>query len=438
MELNIEKCFNFNNNDIIVVGCSTGPDSMALVDMLLKIRKKYNLYIVIAHVNHNVRSQSYEEAEYMQNYCNSNNLVFETMTIEKYGDDNFENEARNIRYNFFEKLVNKYNANFLMTAHHGDDLIETILMRISRGSNLSGYGGFHKVVDMGNYKIVRPLIYFTKEQLVEYNRKNHIYYYVDASNSDENYTRNRYRRHVLPFLKNEDKNIHLKYVKFSENLDEVNNYIVKERNKALKNVYVNKKILISKFFKLDCFIQKEILYYLMSDFYSDDLILINDRHVKLINDLIHGRKVNGYINLPNEVIAIRNYNELELRKSSDEILSYEIEFNTFAKLPNGHIIEKVDSVDNNSNNICRINSKDVKLPLIIRTRKFGDRISVKGLNGSRKIKDIFIDKKIKVSDRDFWPIVVDSSGKVIWIPGIKKSKFDKNKNESYDIIMKYR
>ena len=254
MELNIEKCFNFNNNDIIVVGCSTGPDSMALVDMLLKIRKKYNLYIVIAHVNHNVRSQSYEEAEYMQNYCNSNNLVFETMTIEKYGDDNFENEARNIRYNFFEKLVNKYNANYLMTAHHGDDLIETILMRISRGSNLSGYGGFHKVVDMGNYKIVRPLIYFTKEQLVEYNRKNHIYYYVDASNSDENYTRNRYRRHVLPFLKNEDKNIHLKYVKFSENLDEVNNYIVKERNKALKNVYVNKKILISKFFKLDCFI----------------------------------------------------------------------------------------------------------------------------------------------------------------------------------------
>ena len=166
--INIENNFLFHKNDIIVIGCSAGPDSMALVDMLLKIRDKYSLSLIIAHVNHNVREQSIIEANYMKKYCEDNNLVFETMTILEYGDDNFENEARNIRYNFFENVVLKYGANYLMTAHHGDDLIETIMMRMVRGSNLRGYSGFKKIVDMDNYKIVRPLISYTKKELEEF------------------------------------------------------------------------------------------------------------------------------------------------------------------------------------------------------------------------------------------------------------------------------
>ena len=77
------------------------------------------------------------------------------------------------------------------------------------------------------------------------------------------------------------------------------------------------------------------------------------------------------------------------------------------------------------------------MPLIVRSRRIGDRIIVKGLNGSKKLKDIFIDKKISISERDVWPIVLDSKGNVVWIPGIKKSKFDKKKSDTYDIILKY-
>jgi tRNA(Ile)-lysidine synthase len=106
-------------------------------------------------------------------------------------------------------------------------------------------------------------------------------------------------------------------------------------------------------------------------------------------------------------------------------------------LPNNHSIELVDSIDNNSNFMCRLNSKEIALPLIVRTRRMGDRMFVKGLNGSQKVKDIFIDKKISMEERDSWPIVLDSQGNVIWIPGIKKSKFDKKSSEEYDIILKY-
>ncbi len=437
--MNIEDTFNFNKGDVIVIGCSTGPDSMALFDMLLKVREKYELQLICAHVNHNIRKQSMEEEEFIKNFCKEKNVMVETMLIDKYGDDNFHNEARNIRYNFFDKLVRKYNANYLMTAHHGDDLIETVLMRITRGSSLQGYSGFHKIVQMENYKIVRPLIYYKKKELEEYDEKNNVKYYVDDSNSKMKYTRNRYRKYILPFLKEEEANVHRKFLKFSENLEEASKYIDKERDKALASV-VNKKnnrIVINKFLGLDEYIQKEILYYVMQEFYQDDLILVNDKHIDLLNYLINSKKANMEVNLPNEILAIKSYNEFYLKKATGEITEYEIEFNKYADLPNHHHIKSIEETDDNSNNICRLSYSDINLPITIRTRKLGDKIFVKGLNGSKKVKDIFIEEKIDLASRDTWPIVVDAIGNILWIPGLKKSKFDKQKKENCDIILKY-
>lgn len=435
--MKIDDNFSFKKNDKIVVGCSTGPDSMALVDMLLKVRDKYNLNIIVAHVNHNVRKESYDEAIFLKDYCSKNNLVFESMVIEEYGDDNFHNEARNIRYSFFDNIVHKYEANYLMTAHHGDDLMETILMRIVRGSNLNGYGGFRESVDMGDYKIVRPLIFYTKKELEDYDIRNNVKYYIDSSNSKDTYTRNRYRKYVLPFLKEEDKDVHRKFLKFSKTLEEASCFIDNVTNASIKRVVVNNKIQIDKFLLEDEFIQKEILYNFLSEFYHDDLILVCDRHIDLILNLIKSKKSNSFVNLPNDVIAKKEYNFFELKREIDVISGYEIEFNDYVLLPNNHNIKKIDYTDDNSNNICRLNSSEICMPLIVRSRRIGDRIIVKGLNGSKKLKDIFIDKKISISERDVWPIVLDSKGNVVWIPGIKKSKFDKKKSDTYDIILKY-
>lgn len=435
--IRIDDVFSFHKNDVIVIGCSAGPDSMALVDMLLNIRERYHLFLIIAHVNHNVRVESNDEASYIQQYCLINNLCFESMVIENYGDDNFHNEARNIRYNFFDSLVHKYQANYLMTAHHGDDLVETVLMRIVRGSSLSGYSGFKMIVDMGDYKIVRPLINYTKSELEEYDRKNNIKYFIDSSNDKDKYTRNRYRKNVLPFLKMEESNVHRKFLKFSEMLNEASVFIDKERDKALKRVIRDNNVLINKFKCEDSYMQKEIIYYLLSSFYQDDLILVNDKHIELILNLLYSNRANSFVNLPNEVIAKKSYNMLELKRETDEITSYEIEFDNYVSLPDGHIIERIYDTSDNSNAICRLSAKDVLLPLVVRTRKVGDRMFLKGVDGSKKVKDIFIDKKIPLEKRDSWPIVVDSRGKIVWIPGLKKSKFDKRKVDSYDIILRY-
>ncbi len=434
--ISIEDDFTFHKGDSIVVGCSAGPDSMALVDMLLKIREKYNLSLIVAHVNHNLRKQSVQEEEYLRNYCEKHHIMFEGMIITEYGDDNFHNEARNIRYDFFEKIVHKYQANYLMTAHHGDDLVETILMRITRGSNLNGYSGFKKIVDMGDYQIVRPLLNYTKQELEEYDKKNHVMYYIDDSNMKDKYTRNRYRKYILPFLKEEDPNIHLKYLKFSTVLSEANQFIEHERDKALKKV-IHKDVLdILAFKELDPFIQKEVLYYMLDEFYQDDLILINDKHIELLLNLIYSNRANAFVNLPNEVIATKTYQELELKKVTTEITTYEVELSKYVELPNHHVIEQLDELSGTGNDTCRLLSSEISLPLTVRTRRFGDRMAVKG-NGTKKIKDIFIDKKVKLSDRDLWPVVVDAKGVVVWLPGLKKSKYDKKKTEKYDIILKY-
>jgi tRNA(Ile)-lysidine synthase len=106
-------------------------------------------------------------------------------------------------------------------------------------------------------------------------------------------------------------------------------------------------------------------------------------------------------------------------------------------LPDGHRLELVEECDTNGNDVCRIDVDDVALPLYVRTRKYGDKMYLKKINGGKKVKDIFIDCKVSISDRDKWPVVVDSKDKIIWIPGLKKSKFTKLKNEKYDIIIKY-
>ena len=430
--------FHFKINDTIVIGCSSGPDSMALFHMLIKLREKYKLNLICAHVNHNMRKQSAEEYSFLERYCASNNVAFEGMIIKEYGDDNFHNEARNIRYHFFEDVVLKYDAKYLITAHHGDDLIETILMRISRGSNLQGYSGFHEIVDMDSYKIIRPLINFTKEEILEYNRKNKVPYYIDESNNQDKYTRNRYRKYILPFLKEENKDIHHKFLKFSHNLTAAYKYIEKQRNKAMKKAISKEKIKIDEFLKIDEYLQREILYYLVSEYYQDDLLLINDRHIDLMLDTIKRKKSNITLDMPNDVCAIKSYNEFYLKRNTEDINEYEIQFDTFASLPNHHTIEKVEEIEGNSNDICRLNSNEITLPLTIRTRNIGDKIAVKGLNGTKKVKDIFIDKKIPPIKRELWPIVTDAQGNIVWIPGVKKSKFDKKKQETYDIILKYK
>jgi len=418
-------------NNYVVIGVSAGPDSMCLLDLLQKKTTK----IVVCHINHNVRKESLEEEEYITKYCQDKNIILEKTTINNYQENNFENEARKKRYMFYEEILKKYNSKTLLLAHHGDDLIETILMKISRGSNLEGYAGIKEISNVKNYQIIRPLLKYTKEDIINYNKSNNIKYYNDSSNQSTNYTRNRYRLNILPLLKKEDKNIHKKYLKYSKTLIEYDDYIKREVKRNINNVYKDNIINIDNLNKLDTFLIKNILYNIMNNIYQNKNNIITDRHIQNIISLLNNTKPNIKIDLPNNKEIVKEYNKLIIKDKTSDIKNYKIEFNDKIEIEN-LIIEKIESEDDDSNSVCRLNSKDITLPLYIRNREDGDYIILKGSNNRKKIKEIFIEKKLPLKKRNNYPLLVDSNNNIIWIPNIKKSKFCNKKSENYDIIIR--
>ena len=426
------------NNDIVVASISGGPDSMALLHILITLKKEKNYKLICCHINHNTgRIGQLEEQHFVEQYCKDNNIICETMTIDTYNENNFENEARKKRYEFLENIINKYKAKYLLTAHHGDDLIETILMRLTRGSTLKGYSGFSKITNKDNYQIIRPFIELTKEDLIKYNEKNNIKYYIDKTNLEDNHTRNRYRKYILPKLKQENKNVHKKFYKFSNILQEYEEYIDSQVEKIIPDIYQENKLNLEQFNKLEHLIQVKIIYYILECIYKNDIILITDKHIELIYKLINSNKANTYINFPNKLKIKKTYKILTFKKEDKLINNYKYEINKDINLPNGHNIEILDNSNQTDNYICRINKDDVVLPLYVRTRQNGDKMLVKNLKGHKKINDIFTDKKINLSERDTWPIVVYSNNTIIWLPGLKKSQFDKQNTQKYDIILRY-
>lgn len=448
-----------SKNDYVVIANSGGPDSMALLSLLLKYRQSVSFNIVCAHINHKVRIESDDEELFVQSYCKSNNVIFECMKIKEYDNSNFEAYARSKRYKFFDDVVHKYNAKVLFTAHHGDDLMETILMRIVRGSSLKGYSGFLMEVNKGSYKLVRPLVYTTKDEIIKYLDDNNIKYVIDKSNYNLEYTRNRYRHNILPYLKKENKNVHLKFLKYSEVLNEYDEYFNRLVSGIIDTVYIDNKLYIDEFKKLDSLVGKRVINYILDKIYGDSILLVTSAHTTRIINMIYNDRPNLCIMLPNNIKVLKSYDKVsfeyiddaskiekiilsnkKIEKGSLKIKSseydYKYEFSDNLVI-NNYVIHKVNSEDSDSNYVCRLSLEDIKLPLYVRNRRIGDRIYVMNLDGSKKVKDVFIDSKIDLVKRCSYPIVVDSNDNILWIPGIKKSKYVKKKENKYDIILKY-
>ena len=425
---------NIKKNSCIVVSCSGGPDSMCLLKNVIDLKDELNLNVVVAHINHNVRKESDAEEKMVKNYALKHDLIFESYKIEDYSNENFHNEARIIRYDFMRDVIKKYKAKYLMTAHHADDLMETILMRIARGSNLKGYSGFKMISDEGSYKAIHPLINNTKDEIIKYDDKNKIPYAIDVTNLSDDYTRNRYRNHVLPFLKAENKDIHLKYLDYSKKIIEADDYIDEVVSNIYKDIYQDKKLYVVGFFDNKPIIRRRLLEKFLYDTYKYDLYNIGDKNIDEIIKLIK-KKGNGKVDLPLNYYVVKEYNYLSI-KEYQTVDNYNKELNDEVII-NGMGRLFITSEADNNNYFLKIDSKEVKLPLYVRNRKDGDFIEVKNLNGKQKVKKIFIDNKIPNDKRLLWPVVCDSDGNILWIPGLKKSKFDKKSNELYDIIIKY-
>ena len=158
---------------------------------------------------------------------------------------------------------------------------------------------------------------------------------------------------------------------------------------------------------------------MLSKIYHNTANIIKNEHIDSIIELSKSNKPNLYINLPNEYIAIKEYNYIYIKKKDNSINSYKMELKNSIKI-NSMIIKKVKSIDTDNNNVCRLNSKMITLPLYLRNKRIGDTMEILGLVGHKKVKDIFIDAKVPLDTRKTYPLLVDANDKILWIPNNKK------------------
>lgn len=208
---NTLKKFNLlKKKDKVILGVSGGPDSVGMLYQFAQIKKDYKLQLVCAHFNHSLRSEADEEEEFIRNLCKKLEVKFisEKKDVESFfKGDSLEQTARNLRLDFFSKVSRQTKIKKIALAHHKDDLAETVLMRLVRGSGLKGLRGFLPKIKFKNLTIIRPLIEVRKENIIEWLKNKKIPYCLDKSNFEDKFFRNRVRLKLLPLLEELNPNI---------------------------------------------------------------------------------------------------------------------------------------------------------------------------------------------------------------------------------------
>lgn len=207
----------------LLVAASGGPDSMALLDMLKKVEKKQGFSLIAAHFNHQLRSDSEEETRILTDYCQKNNvpLFVAKWDKNKQPKSGIEAAAREVRYDFLTKVAKNETADYLLTAHHGDDLIENILLKFIRSGNPEEMNSLQVVGTMHGVTLLRPLLSKSKAEILEYDQMHGIDYVVDSTNEEDDTMRNRLRHHVVPILKNENPALIQNALRFSHKMSEL-------------------------------------------------------------------------------------------------------------------------------------------------------------------------------------------------------------------------
>ena len=422
------------NNKKFVLAVSTGVDSSVLLDLFIKNKNIDNNNIIVCHVNHHKRKESDIEEEYIINYCKDNNikLYVKDLFFEEE-KENFQSLARDKRYEFFNEIIKKENASFLVLAHHLIDLAETILMRLIRGSSLAGYAGINDCYKNKDIYIIRPLLSVTKEEIYEYSKNNNIKYFEDSSNQSLVYTRNKIRLNVLPVLFDISSDIYNKFSEFSHTILNASIEINKNRDKFIKDnvtfndndFYFNK----DNFNSLSEYMQEEVLF---------ELLKVNNLSYANINELlkiIHSNKSNFSLIFKNKFELIIEYERIiinynfNIAKDNINIIINDIkDYKVSDKL----LISVLPLEKNEINNLNELWYNKANFPITIRNRKDGDKIYLN--NGYKKVKDILIELKIPSRMRDNLLLAVDKDGEVLCIFGIRKSSLLKDYKDNNIVI----
>lgn len=411
----------FSNKETLVLALSGGVDSMVLFHILKAL--DLDLKIIVAHVNHNKRNESFNEYNEIQNICIDKSIPFEGLLLQHDLQGNFHNESRKQRYDFFYATALKYNASKIVTAHHSDDQLETVFMRITRGSSFGGYSGIKPIREFNDILLVRPLIDFSKNDLIGYAETHKLTYFTDKSNDSSIYTRNRFRKEIIPLLKDENPNLENQVKQFSSYITLADDFINKSRINFTDKFYINNKVNLHEFNSVEDILKIYIIKFIINS-KTCDTVEVSYQQFSDIIELLGNETPNIKYNLSKGYFLIKEYDTFYIKKDKtiDKTMIQIDKEGVYEISPNLRYIFSFQNLGISRTDCFEICYNDKVFPLYLRNRKNGDKMSLQV--GTKKVKDILIDQKIPASIRETL-ILLATHDKVLWIPTIKKSLQDK-------------
>ncbi|WP_346024070.1 tRNA lysidine(34) synthetase TilS [Alkalibacterium indicireducens] len=426
----------------VIVAVSGGVDSVVLLDLMGRLPEDVKPNIIIAHVNHHLRGISDDEESAVRKLAERYTVpvYVHHWRKEDHPDSGIEKAARDIRYSFFKEIAQRMGSRAVLTAHHKDDQVETILMKLVRGSALEELKGISAKRSEGTVTIVRPLLPFTKKNLISYAEQRQLRWAEDESNASVKFTRNRYRQTILPLLRSENPAVDDHLIRFTEDLDSLLSLsapCVEEWKKDILSFDNDALyIMVPALKQADEALQRRVLSSGIKQWSRKQSYTLGHKHIQMIIDWLKASSPNTTLDLPGGLTAERMYDRCMIRKKeSDSRYEIESENEIEKKLAVGQWIELGDgssmgllTYESFRSRESSQNERHLYLgipfqstPLTIRHRHNGDRMTVRGMTGTKKVKDIFIDQKIPREDRERAWVVTDSTGRILWVVDLKES-----------------
>ena len=252
----IKKYNMIQNGEKVVLAVSGGPDSICMLDILNDIKNDLSIdlkfEIIVAHVNHMIREEAEDDERYVKKYCEEKQIEFysKSIDVKKIANNNkigLEEAGRKERYNFFDEVLNKTNAQKIAIAHNKNDNVETVLMHILRGSGINGLKG----IEAKRGKYIRPLINCERNEIEEYCNEKNLQPKIDKTNFENEYTRNKIRNLLIPYIQKEfNPNIIKTIDRLSDLVTQEENYMDNQVKKIYEEILVDEK-LKDKIIELD-------------------------------------------------------------------------------------------------------------------------------------------------------------------------------------------
>lgn len=446
VEQYIKKHHIIEDGDRIVLGVSGGADSVSLFFVMLALKEKYNIEITVVHVNHGIRGEEAKQDEdYVKEVCRKHETVCECVHLDiksmaKEKKMSEEEMGRKARYDAFYHAMKKYDCNKIAVAHNKNDITETVLLNLFRGSGLKGLVGMEPV----RGSLIRPLLCVERKEIEQYLKEQKILYHDDATNFETDYTRNKIRLRILPYVEeaiNEKASEHV--VNAASLVGEASDFIEQEMNKlyecAVKKQIFEYQIMRKEFTQAHSILKKELVRKILFELAGKQKD-IEFSHVEMILEL-EKKGAGKRVDLPYGIEAVHQYDRVVIRKKKKEKGRFEkeVEIPGILEVKKTGIRMKFELFDvteenktvlenlysNKKNDYTKWFDYDkIKNAVLVRNRKTGDFFECNARGNRKKIKDYFINEKLPAEKRDSILLLADGNH-IMWIIGYRISEYYK-------------